>query len=179
MAARRILYERGSVYHISNAGAQGEPIARDERDLDALSRTLRTEAGAHRIRLLAWCVLPHGYQLLVQPLGDQSISEFLQRVFNSYAKRFNRRHARCGALFAGPYRAERIDDERRLALLCRRVHLLPVTHGCADAPERWPHSNYDEWIDEALCLRPLRHLDAAQYARFVSAATAQPPTIDH
>jgi len=174
MAARRILYERGGIYHIGNAGADGALIARDERDLADLCRTLRTEAGAHRIRLLAWCVLPHRYQLLAQPLSEQPINEFLQRVFNSYVKRFNHRHGRSGSIFAGPYYAERIHDDRRLALLCRRVHLLPVTHGCADSPAHWPHGNYDEWVDETLYRRPLHHLAPAQYAQFVEGCIARP-----
>lgn len=178
MASRRILFERGGIYHIGNSGANGAPIACDERDLVDLCRTLRTEAGAHRIRLLAWCVLPQRYQLLAQPLSEQPISDFLQRVFNGYVKRFNHRHARSGSIFAGPYSAERIDDERRLALLCRRVHLLPVTYGCADSPAHWPHGNFDEWIDETLCRRPLHYLDAARYARFVGAANERPSIVD-
>jgi len=169
MATRRILFERGGVYHIGNAGAHGAPIACDEHDLAELARELRSSAAAYRVRLLAWCVLPHCYQLLAQPLGDDPISAFLQRAMNRYSKRFNHRHERSGSLFSGPYSAERINDERRMALLCRRVHLLPVTHGCAHSPDLWPHSDFTEWTDSA-CLRPLRHLDAASYVRFVRTA---------
>lgn len=180
MASRRILFERGHVYHVGNDGADGAPIARDEHDLADMSRELRAEAAAHRIRLLAWCVLPNSYRLLAQPLGNESVSDFLQRTFNRYSKRFNHRHARSGSLFAGPYRAERIDDERRLALLCRRVHLLPVAQGCAAAPELWPYSDFVDWIDSTTCLRPLHHLNATEYARFVRAGSdGRPPTTDH
>jgi putative transposase len=169
MAMRRILYERGGIYHVGNEGAHGAPIALDEHDLTSLARELRSAAAAHRVRLLAWCVLPCSYQLLAQPLGDPSVSLFLQCVFNRYSKRFNHRHSRSGSLFAGPYSAERIDNDRRLALLCRRVHLLPVIHGCAATPELWPHSDFAEWIDATACMRPLQHLDAQTYAAFVEA----------
>ncbi|MCX6018538.1 MAG: hypothetical protein NTZ50_08565 [Chloroflexi bacterium] len=176
MATRRLHFERGNIYHVSNEGAHGAHIAHDEHDMATLATLLRGEAAAHHMRLLAWCVLPHSYQMLVQPLGTEPLHVFIQRVFNRYSKRFNHRYARSGTLFAGPFRAEWVVGERTLALLCRHVHLLPVSTGCAAAPELWPHSDFAEWIDDTACLRPLRHLDATAYAQFVQAGERRQPT---
>ena len=49
-------------------------------------------------------------------------------------------------LFEGPFKAIHVDRESYLLHLCRYIHANPVRHGLVSDLERWPYSNYLEWI---------------------------------
>lgn len=71
-----------------------------------------------------------------------------QSIFNGYSKAFNARYAHTGTLFEGPYAVIRVDTDTHLLHLCRYIHANPVKDGFAIAPERWPYSNYLDWIGQ-------------------------------
>lgn len=171
MAARQLQFQPGGLYHVFNYGANGERIAFSDDDLSELSLLLRADATAAQIELVAYSVLPNAYHLLLRQCGDIPVSQFVQRVFNRYSKKINHRHGRSGTLFAGPFKAEAISGERHLALLCRHVHLLPVTAGLVAAPEQWAFGDFREWLGDARPHR-LATLDGPAYRRFVQAAVA-------
>ncbi len=90
--------------------------------------------------------MPNHYHFLVRQDGEETISRFVQALFNSYTKAFNRRFRRSGTLFEGPFRAVAVEDEGYLLRLCRYIHLNPVRARLAASPEGWPFSNYREWV---------------------------------
>ena len=58
------------------------------------------------------------------------------------ARRFNRRHGRCGHVFQGRYRAVLVEKEAYLLELCRYVVLNPVRARVCPNPADWPWSSY-------------------------------------
>jgi hypothetical protein len=69
------------------------------------------------------------------------------------------------------YQARLADTEEYLRHLCHSIHANPVRHGLAAAPERWPHSDYRDWLglrgpaDQEFIRRHFG--SAGQYAAFV------------
>jgi putative transposase len=102
------------------------------------------------VTLIAYCLMPNHYHFLLRQDSDFSISDFIQAVFNSYAKAFNKMYKRSGTLFEGPFKSILVDSDEYLVHLCRYIHRNPI-----DVPRtslhditKWEFSNYLEWIGE-------------------------------
>lgn len=78
------------------------------------------------VEILAWCLMPNHFHLLVRQLMDRGISIFLQRLQNSHAKYFNVLYERSGSLFCRPFRAVHIRDEVQLTHTSRYLHINPL-----------------------------------------------------
>jgi putative transposase len=92
--------------------------------------------------------MPNHYHFLFRQDGDRSISEYMQVVFNSYVKAFNKRYHRTGALLEDRFKSVHVKSEAYLTHLCRYIHRNPID---ANPPlvkvlEDWPYSNYPDFI---------------------------------
>jgi putative transposase len=90
--------------------------------------------------------MPNHYHFLLQQNTDLSVGNFIQSIFNSYSKAFNKRYKRTGTLFEGPFQAKHINKQEHLIHLCRYIHRNPVDAGLVKSPEKWPFSDYCNWI---------------------------------
>jgi len=144
--ARKVKFVQGHYYHIYNRGANRQPIFRTDDNYRFLLRRVKAYATRFDIAVIAYCLMPNHYHFLLRQDGPHSISRFVQAVFNSYTKAFNKMFHRSGTLFAGPFRAVWVDRDEYLLHLCRYIHLNPVRAGLVASPEAWPYSNYLEWV---------------------------------
>lgn len=146
MARRKVTFVQGHYYHIYNRDSNREAIFRaPENDLFLLKRLGRF-AVQKSIAVVAYCLMPNHYHFLLRQDGTHKISEFIQAVFNSYSKAFNKRHNRTGTLFEGPFKSIHVDKRDYLVYLCRYIHRNPLEAGLVSDLEEWPYSNYLEWI---------------------------------
>jgi REP element-mobilizing transposase RayT len=170
---RDVQFLQGSYYHVYNRGAGHQAIFRESDNYLFVLRRIKEYAQQFRIAIVAYCLMPNHYHLLVRQDGEQSAGLLPQRIFNSYTKAFNKRYDRTGTLLEGRFEAILVDDTKYLLHLCRYIHMNPVKHGLSACPDDWPYSNYHEWtgqregtlIDHAF-VRGYFPL-AADYIRFV------------
>jgi REP element-mobilizing transposase RayT len=139
-------YSQGEFYHIYNRGSGRQSIFRETENYLFLLRRVKQYAQSFNVTVIAYCLLPNHYHFLLRQDGQQPAGMFPQRLFNSYTKAFNKRYGRTGTLFEGRYKAIHVDKDGYLLHLCRYVHANPVKHGLTPNLERWPYSNYLEWI---------------------------------
>jgi putative transposase len=99
------------------------------------------------VSVIAYCLMPNHYHFVLRQDGDSPLGNFVQAVFNSYTKAFNKMYDRSGTLFEGPFRAIAVTEEVYLTHLCRYVHRNPLEAHLVADPNDWPYSNYSEWID--------------------------------
>jgi REP element-mobilizing transposase RayT len=102
---------------------------------------------ALQLTVIAYCLLPNHYHLLVRQDADHAAGLLPQRIFNSYSKAYNRRYRHSGTLFEGPYKVVAVESDGHLLQLCRYIHANPVTHGLVADLEAWPYTNYLEWVE--------------------------------
>jgi putative transposase len=98
------------------------------------------------IAVIAYCLMPNYYHFVLRQDGDISIATFVQSIFNSYSKAFNRMWGRKGTLFESAFYAIHVETDEYLLHLCRYIHMNPVVAGLVKQPEEWAYSNFLEWI---------------------------------
>lgn len=79
------------------------------------------------IEILAYCLMPNHFHLLIRQSSNRGITQFLANISNSYSKYFNTKYSRVGPLLQGPFKAVLIETEEQLLHVSRYVHLNPVT----------------------------------------------------
>lgn len=77
----------------------------------------------------AWCLMRNHYHMLLSERTDGGMSEYLQRLNGGYARYFNERHERSGALFQGKTKRVLIENDRQFLYILSYIHLNPLdTH---------------------------------------------------
>ena len=143
-----LIWQKGMYYHIYNRGARGLKIFREPRNyLFAISK-FREYSLVNDIKVIAYCLMPTHYHILVRQDGDKPAGNLPQSVFNSYSKAYNKMYSRSGTLFEGRFRAKPVQTSAHLLQLCRYIHGNPVKDGLVRDPADWKYSNYLNWIDE-------------------------------
>lgn len=92
----------------------GQLLARDDIDRQALSDALRDAARVHAVALHAYHLGESALMLVATPEAADGLSLLMQAVGRRYVAAFNRRHGRQGGLWAGRYRGTVLDPARHV-----------------------------------------------------------------
>ncbi|MBI3193699.1 MAG: transposase [Ignavibacteriae bacterium] len=146
MSRRSIIFSKGEYYHIYNRGSNREDIFRERENYLYLLRLVNDAIKEYNICVIAYCLMPNHYHFLLRQDSDNTPSDFIQKVFNSYTKAFNKRYYRTGTLFEDRFKAKSVLKQEYLIHLCRYIHRNPIDAHLVKNLEDWEFSNYLEWI---------------------------------
>jgi putative transposase len=79
------------------------------------------------VTIYAFAIMPNHFHLLLKQVKDQGIHTYLRNLQNSYARYFNIKSKRNGALFQSMFKSVRIEDENQFLHVSRYIHLNPIT----------------------------------------------------
>lgn len=123
------------------------------------------------VQIVAYCIMPTHFHLILKQLTDNSISTYISKVLNSYSKSFNLVHKRKGPLWEGRFKNVLITTDEQLLHLSRYLHLNPVSTGLVQKPEKWQFSSYQEYIGkekQGICdFADVINIDPVNYKKFV------------
>ena len=160
-------YVENGYYHIYNRGVEKRLIFQDREDYTKFLYLLKVylsppdELGkeypllkAHivhnnlfgEIDLLAFCLMPNHFHLLVKQKSKQGITKLMEQVITAYSMHFNKRHERVGHLFQSRYKAALVDSDEYLLHLSRYIHLNPVARGVSLDEFEW--SSYLYYLEK-------------------------------
>lgn len=176
MPYRKVPLVTDSYYHIFNRGIDRQPTFLTKRDYERALQTLsyyRPSANSvkysqflkksqderqeiltsinhseHQITIIAYCLMPNHFHLLLKQNNDAGISKFMANFQNSYVKYFNVKHKRTGSLFDRQFKAVLIETENQLLLLTRYIHLNPYSSHLVNKDEitTYPYSSLSEYL---------------------------------
>jgi len=146
MPYRKIEFRAGHIYHLYNRGINRQPIFFCDDNWAYFINQLRLYFRPAWIDILAYCLMPTHYHLMVYLKIDDLSTRVMQPFSVSYTKAINRQQERVGPLFQGPFRAVWVDQDSYLMHLSRYIHMNPVTAGLAARPEDWVFSSYRDYI---------------------------------
>ena len=95
------------------------------------------------MRLLAYCLLPDHFHLVLWPRKDGDLSRWMQWLSTSHVRRYHRQHQTSGHIWEGRFRAFPIQPDEHLLTVLRYVEQNPVRlkELKLRKPERWPWSS--------------------------------------
>ena len=146
MPYRKIEFRAGQCYHLYNRGVNRQPIFLCDKNWGFFIQRLRRYFTPANADILAYCLMPNHYHLLVQLETDDLSQRVMQPLTGSYTKAINKQQGRVGPLFQGPFQAVSLDTDAYLIQLSRYIHWNPVAAGLVERPEAWVFSNYRDYI---------------------------------
>ncbi|NQV38083.1 MAG: transposase [Candidatus Marinimicrobia bacterium] len=139
-------YIQGHYYHIYNRGCNKEKIFFCEDNYYYLLKKMKMSFQDCGANVIAYCLMPNHYHLLVQQLTEKELSKWLRKIFVGYSQAINKQQNRSGTLFESRPKHIEIDKEEYLSHLMWYIHTNPASAGIVAKPEQWKFSNYLECI---------------------------------
>jgi putative transposase len=132
----------GAPLHLVQRGNNRTAILCDDADAAFLLGCIQYAAHAHVVAIHAYVLMTNHLHVLATPGTAASAPRMMQRFGTTYAKYFNAKYRRTGALFEGRYRATVIDDEAYLLTTMRYIELNPVRAGMVTMPGKYRWSSF-------------------------------------
>jgi len=92
------------------------------KEKDKILKLLRLNNYYKNIDLIAYCLMPNHFHLLVKQKSADSINKFIKSLCTRYAMYFNKKYKRVGPLFQGNYKGVLVQDNEQLFYLSRYIH---------------------------------------------------------
>lgn len=93
---------------------------------DIASRKVDKKKRRLLVDIHCFCLMGNHYHLLLSPRVKDGVSRFMKKLNIGYAKYFNQKYKRTGALFEGRYKSVRITDESHFIHIPYYIHLNPL-----------------------------------------------------
>lgn len=135
----------GGVYHINAKAVQGTKLFVDDEDRAAFLELVAHEIRHSHWQLLSYSLLTTHYHLLIR-LQEPTLSSGFRRLMSRWARRYNRRHSRAGALWQRRFFDAYVVDDSHLYESIRYIARNAVRAGMCSRPEDWPWCNYGSAI---------------------------------
>jgi REP element-mobilizing transposase RayT len=171
--------ECGGIYHVTARGVRRQTLYHDLHDYEFFERLLGWIVADNKWQLIAYCVMPNHYHLLIQTT-EANLSSGMHRLNFRYAIAFNRRYDVTGHVFERRFHSEPIESDEHLFEAARYIVLNPVRAGICAHPGLWRWSSYSASLGRAparfVSVEPLlAHFggDPAAFSSFVAEAIAR------
>ena len=116
------------------------------KEKDTARKLLRLNNFSDQIKLLAYCLMPNHFHLLIHQKEADSIDKFSNSLFTRYSMYFNKKYKRVGPLFQDLYKAILVQSEEQLLWLSRYIHRNPKDSLQGSPLQSYKHSSYSEYL---------------------------------
>lgn len=156
MPYRKIIFTTGEIYHVYNRSIANFPLFLKSRDYqrfletaeyyrnkkpglrfsfsERLNKELKErfleelkKRNSFLVEIYTFALMPNHIHFLLKQIQDNGIADFMRNLQNSYAKYFNTKYNRSGAVFQALFKAVRIETQEQLIHVSRYIHLNPVS----------------------------------------------------
>jgi len=167
----KAVFEENGIYHIYNRSNNREILFKTDRHFQFFLDRLKVYITPY-FHIGAYCLLPDHFHLMVEvkPIdevikqeidnqktrksieyldGNIVYNDFLvaqfQRLFNSYAKAFNKDLNRHGSVFQKGFKRISLTEERIWYVLAY-IHRNPIHHGLCEEYGEWKYCSYNAFF---------------------------------
>ena len=156
MPRARRRFASGRVYHIINRGVRRLRLFASDDDYLYFQQLMGAAQRRTPLRLLAYCLMPNHWHLVVWPEDPASVSAYMRWLTWSHSCHFNAMHNFSGHAYQGRYRSVVVRDERHLLTLLQYVEGNPARAGLVERSDIWRWSSLNVCPFLTLAESPVR-----------------------
>ena len=131
------------VYHVINRANTRAQIFHTDKDYQLFETVLAEAKELSSMRILAYCVMPNHWHLVLQPREDGDLQVFMRWLTMTHTQRFHaaRKTAGAGHLYQGRYKSFLVETSPYFLQLCRYVERNPLRARMVRKAEQWRWSS--------------------------------------
>ena len=131
------------VYHVLNRANGRQRLFDDDGDYVAFERVLAQACVRVAMRLLAYCVMPNHWHLVVWPRHDGDLSRFMNWLTLTHTQRWHQHRHTVGEghVYQGRFKSFPVETNEYLLTVCRYVERNPIRAGLVERVEQWRWSS--------------------------------------
>ena len=133
----------GIIYHVLNRANARSRIFEKPGDFEGFERVLGEAHERIPARILAYCLMPNHWHLVLWPSRDGDLTRFVAWVTLTHTQRWHahRQSAGAGHLYQGRYKSFPVQSDEHFLTVCRYVERNPLRAGLVARAEDWRWSS--------------------------------------
>jgi len=133
----------GIVYHVLNRANGGATIFKGAGDYQAFEQALSEARDRLDMRILAYCVMPNHWHMVLWPRQDGDLSDFTGWLTTTHIRRWHafRKSDGTGHLYQGRFKSFPVQEDAHFLTVCRYVERNPLRAGLVTRAEDWKWSS--------------------------------------
>jgi putative transposase len=140
----------GYVFHVLNRAAARRTVFAQEADYAAFEKVLHAAGERVAMRLLAYCIMPNHWHLVLWPRGDDDLSQFMRWLTVTHTQRWHLAHgtAGTGPLYQRRFKSFPVETDDHFYTVRRYVERNALRANLVGRAEDWRWSSLWQWNNE-------------------------------
>lgn len=133
----------GEVYHVLNRSNARVQIFDNDQDYKQFVEILEEAVLKYNMRLLAYCIMPNHWHLVLYPKVDGDLQKFMSWLSNTHTRRWHvsKNSVGQGHLYQGRYKSFICEQDLHLLTVLRYVERNAKTANLVKMAEEWKWSS--------------------------------------
>ena len=127
----------GVCYHVINRGNARAEVFHQDADYATFVKLLATACERIPMRVLAYCLMPNHFHLMLWPHGEGDLGRFMHWVLTAQVRRYHQVHRSSGHLWQGRFKAFPIQQDEHLLTVLRYVERNALRAKLVRRAENW------------------------------------------
>src|SRR5208337_3071619 len=141
----------GTIYHALNRANFRSRLFREASHYEDFLGIVEESLNFVHMRILAYCLMPNHWHLVLYPRADGDLSKFLRRLTLTHTQRY---HARTrtvgyGHVYQGRYKSLLVESDRHFLTLVRYVERNAKQKKLLSPWPRGEPRHYREWLNQS------------------------------
>jgi putative transposase len=125
-------------YHVLNRGNGRAVVFHKDEDYSAFLDAMVESSIRLPLRIIAYCLMPNHFHLVVRPHGDGDLSRWMHWLMTTHVRRYLCHYHHSGHIWQGRFKAFPVLDDEHLGLVVRYVERNALRARLVDRAEDWP-----------------------------------------